>query len=161
MLVTRGHQLGRYAQSAGQPKPQLDERVQRVTGVEVFGAYREGQLLLGAPHDPAQGALAFEADDVVLATGRRACPPVIPNMWLPGVMDARTALIMAHEQAVAPGARVVVVGNGDQTAHANRLRELGVNVVAVKAISELRRVLGRNAVSAALFEQPVACDALV
>lgn len=161
VLVTRGHQLGRYAQSAGQPKPQLDERVQRVTGVEVFGAYREGQLLLGAPHDPAQGAVAFEADDVVLATGRRVCPPVIPNMWLPGVMDARTALIMAQEQAVAPGARVVVVGNGDQTAHANRLRELGVNVVAVKAISELRRVLGRNAVSAALFEQPVACDALV
>ena len=33
----------------------------------------------------------------------------------------------------APGARVVVVGNGDQTAHANRLRELGVNVVAVRA----------------------------
>lgn len=161
VLVTRGHDLGRFAHSAGQPRPVLDARVQRVTGVEVFGAYREGELLLGAPHDPAQGALALEADEVVLATGRRACPPVIPNMWLPGVMDARSALIMAHEQAVAPGSQVVVVGNGDEAALASRLRELGVNVVAVKPVTELRRVIGHHAVTAAMFDQPVTCDALV
>lgn len=161
VLVTRGNRVARFAQSAGQPTPLLDERVQLVTGVEVFGAYREGELLLGAPHDPTLGALALEADEVVLATGRRACPPVIPNIWLPGVMEVRTALIMAHEQAVAPGTRVVVVGNGEQAAVADRLRELGVNVVAHKPIGELRRVMGRNAVTGAVFDQPIACDALV
>jgi len=56
---------------------------------------------------------------------------------------------------------VVVVGNGEQAAVADRLRELGVNVVAHKPIGELRRVMGRNAVTGAVFDQPIACDALV
>ena len=161
VLVTRGERLARYAQAAGQVQPALDERVQLVTGVEVFGAYREGELLLGAPHDPTQGALALEAEQVILASGRRACPPVIPGMWLPGVMDVRTALIMAHEQAVAPGANVVVVGNGDQEAVAKRLRELGVNVVAARPVADLQRVRGHNQVTAAQFAERVACDAVV
>lgn len=161
VLVTRGQSLGRYAQAAGQARPTLDERVQLVTGAEVFGAYREGELLLAAPHDPAQGAFALDADEVILASGRRACPPVIPGMWLPGVMEVRSALIMAHEQAVAPGARVVVVGNGEQEAVAKRLRELGVNIVAARAVADLRRVLGHSQVRAALFAESVACDAVV
>ncbi|MDC6378898.1 2Fe-2S iron-sulfur cluster-binding protein [Pseudomonas graminis] len=161
VLVTRGRGLARYAQSAGQACPPLEKRVQLVTGVEVFGAYREGELLLGAPHDPTQAAVALEAEQVVLATGRRACPPVVPGIWLPGVMDVRTALMMAYEQAVAPGARVVVVGDGEQTDVAARLRELGVNVVTVKAVSELRRVEGRHHVTAAHFARRVPCDALV
>ncbi|MBN2994009.1 (2Fe-2S)-binding protein, partial [Pseudomonas cedrina subsp. fulgida] len=82
-------------------------------------------------------------------------------MWLPGVMDVRTALIMAHEQAVAPGARVVVVGNGDQEAVASRLRALGVNVVAARAVADLRRVRGLRQVRAAVFAESVACDAIV
>ena len=53
VLVTRGHSLARYARAAGHARPTLDERVQLVSGVEVFGAYREGELLLAAPHDPA------------------------------------------------------------------------------------------------------------
>ncbi|MBN2994010.1 FAD-binding protein, partial [Pseudomonas cedrina subsp. fulgida] len=55
VLVTRGQSLARYALAAGQACPPLDERVQLVTGVDVFGAYREGELLLGAPHDPREG----------------------------------------------------------------------------------------------------------
>lgn len=161
VLVTRGHDLARYARAAGLARPVLDERVTLVTGVEVFGAYREGELLLGAPHDPSLGALALEAEEIVLATGRRACPPVVPGMWLPGVMEARTALIMASEQAVAPGERVVVVGNGDQEALARRLRQLGVKVVAVRPLGDLRRVAGRNRVKAAHFAERIACDALV
>jgi len=161
VLVTRGHSLARYAHATGHARPTLDERVQLVSGVEVFGAYREGELLLAAPHDPAQGALALEADEVILASGRRACPPVVPGMWLPGVMDVRTALIMTHEQLVAPGARVVVVGNGDQEAVASRLRELGVTVVAARPVADLRRVMGRSRVTAALFARSVACDAVV
>lgn len=161
VLVTRGQTLARYAQAAGQACPTLDTRVQVVTGAEVFGAYREGELLLAAPHDPAQGALALEADEVILASGRRACPPVVPGMWLPGVMEVRSALIMAHAHAVAPGARVVVVGNGDQEAVARRLRELGVNVVAAQPVADLRRVVGYGQVRAALFAGSVACDAVV
>lgn len=161
VLVTRGQSLARYALAVGQACPPLDERVQLVTGVDVFGAYREGELLLGAPHDPTRGALALEACEVILACGRRASPPVIPGMWLPGVMDVRTALIMAHEQAVAPGARVVVVGNGDQEAVASRLRALGVNVVAARAVADLRRVRGLRQVRAAVFAESVACDAIV
>lgn len=161
LLVTRGPALARYAQAAGRPRPTLDERVRLLVGMEVFGAYRGGELLLAAPHDPSQGALALEADEVILASGRRACPPVIPGMWLPGVMEVRTVLIMAYEQAVAPGSRVVVVGNGDQEAVAKRLRELGVNVVAARPVADLRRVVGHRQVRAALFAESIACDAVV
>ncbi|MCU1735065.1 MULTISPECIES: 2Fe-2S iron-sulfur cluster-binding protein [unclassified Pseudomonas] len=161
LLVTRGQSLARFACAAGVARPVLDPRVRLVTGVEVFGAYREGELLLAAPEDPAQGALALEADEVILASGRRACPPVVPGMWLPGVMEVRTALIMAHQQAVAPGARVVVVGNGDQQAVASRLGELGVNVVAALPVAGLRQVVGHHQVTAALFDEAIPCDALV
>lgn len=161
LLVTRGEQLARYAQACGRPVPLLDERVECLRGVEVFGAYRDGQVLLGAPHDPRQAAVVLEAEQPILATGKRVCPPVVPGMWLPGVMEARAALVMAHAQAVAPGARVVIVGQGDQQALADRLLQLGVKVVAVAAVSSLQRVVGLQAVKGVWLDRFVACDALV
>ncbi|WAH55322.1 2Fe-2S iron-sulfur cluster-binding protein [Pseudomonas silvicola] len=161
LLVTRGARPGSLATAAGLTLPPLSPRVRRLSGVEVAGAYRDGGLLLGVPIDPAQGALALSAEHVVLATGARSCAPLVPGGWLPGVMDARCALTLAHECAVAPGRAVVVVGSGDELAVAQRLRELGVTVVAVRSLSRLRRVIGRQRVRQVQFEDTLKCDALV
>lgn len=161
LLVSRGDRPARLAQACGQREPQLSPKVRTLFGVEVFGAYRDGDLLLGAPHDPAAGAVAMSAAHVLLATGSRSCPPLVPGAWLPGVMDARCALNLAHDCAVAPGRAVVVAGNGDENRVAERLRQLGVTVVAVKSLGSLRRIVGRHRVEKAEFSEPIICDALV
>lgn len=161
LLVSRGDYPGRLSESAGQRAPQVSFKVRTLFGVEMFGAYRHGDLLLGAPINPAEGAVAVSAEQVVLATGSRSCPPLVPGAWLPGVMDARCALILAYDCAVAPGRAVVVTGNGDEGHVAERLRQLGVNVVAVKSLSSLRRILGHQRVERAEFAEPIVCDALV
>ncbi|WP_082377907.1 2Fe-2S iron-sulfur cluster-binding protein [Pseudomonas sp. RIT-PI-q] len=161
LIVSRGERLGRYARARGKALPSLDKRVETLVGIEVFGAYRSGGILLGAPNDPTKGAVVLEAKEVLLATGQRSCPPVVPGMWLPGTMDARAALLMAKDQAVAPGLRVVVTGSGEQTSVAQMLRQLGVNVVAVEPVESLRRVLGHNSVSGALFDRRIDCDSIV
>jgi hypothetical protein len=161
LLVSRGDRPARLAQSAGKPEPQLSYKVRTLFGVEVFGAYRGGDLLLGAPHDPAGGAVAMSAGHVLLATGSRSCPPLVPGAWLPGVMDARCALNLAHDCAVAPGRAVVVAGNGEENRVAERLRQLGVTVVAVKSLSGLRCIVGHQRVERAEFGESIVCDALV
>jgi sarcosine oxidase subunit alpha len=161
VLVTRGEKPARYATSSGNSQITLDIRVQTLFGVEVFGAYREGSLLLGAHHDSSKGAIVFEGDEILLATGRRAVPPVVPGIWLPGSMDARTAILMARDQAVAPGTRVVVLGSGQQHLVAERLRKLGVNVVTAEPIGNLRRVLGRKEVRGVVLDRNIRCDCLV
>jgi sarcosine oxidase subunit alpha len=56
---------------------------------------------------------------------------------------------------------VVVVGNGEENVVAQRLRQLGVTVVAVKRLAALRRVIGAQRVEKVEFDDIVACDALV
>jgi len=161
LLVSRGTHPGRSLVAAGLTVPRLSAKVRTLFAVEVFGAYRGGDLLLAAPVDPSQGAVALSAEQVVLATGSRSCPPLVPGAWLPGVMDARCALELAYACAVAPGKAVAVVGNGEENAVAQRLRQLGVTVVAVKNIAALRRVIGAQRVEKVEFEHTIVCDALV
>ncbi|SDI51684.1 2Fe-2S iron-sulfur cluster-binding protein [Pseudomonas panipatensis] len=161
LLVSRGKAAGGLARHAGVDVPGLDPRVECLFGVDVFGAYREGQLLLAAPLDGSDGALALEAGEVILATGRRPVPPLVPGTWLPGVMDARTALALAADRRIAPGASVAVLGTGEQDALAQRLRALGVNVVRVAPLERLQRISGFNCVRGIELEGKCACDAVV
>jgi sarcosine oxidase subunit alpha len=161
LLVSRGAGPAQSLVAAGQPAPTLSAKVRVLYELEVFGAYREGELLLGAPIDPSKGAVALRAAQVVLATGSRSCPPLVPGAWLPGVMEARCALNLAFNCAIAPGNAVVVVGNGEENVVAQRLRQLGVTVVAVKRLAALRRVIGAQRVEKVEFDDIVACDALV
>lgn len=161
LLVSRGEMAGGLARHAGVDAPGLDPRVECLFGVDVFGAYREGRLLLAAPLDGSQGALALEADEVILATGRRPVPPLVPGAWLPGVMDARTALALAAGRRIAPGTAVAVLGTGEQDALAERLQALGVNVVVVAQMERLQRIRGFNRVRGVELDSRCACDAVV
>jgi bacterioferritin-associated ferredoxin len=159
VLVTRGAGLAQTAIAFGEPAPALDPRVDLRLGHEACAAYRGGQVLVAAPL--ADGpALAIDSRELVLATGKRSLPPLVPGNALPGVLEATTAL---HLAARAPAALspALVVGTGLQERVAGRLRLLGVTVAGVAPLSALRAVRGRGAVAAAMLDRPVACRSVV
>ncbi len=159
-LLSRGLKPGAFAAAWGAPLPPLPEGVRVVPNCVAFGLYRAGRLLLAAPRDGGP-ALAIEAERVVLATGRRSVPPLVPGADLPGVLDLATALNLAHDQGIAPGRRVVVIGRGDLGPVARRLADLGVDVVATVPVDRVRRIVGWNAVRAVVADRRIACDAVV
>lgn len=126
---------------------------------EAFGVYRGGRLIGVAPLDPSRPAIVIETAELVLATGRRSCPPVVPGNDLPGVMDAPTAIRLA-ERDVDLG-RLVVLGTGAEADVADQLRDAGQGIVATGAMRSLERIVGRGQVTAADIGRRVACDTLV
>ncbi|MBX6323394.1 MAG: (2Fe-2S)-binding protein, partial [Rhodospirillaceae bacterium] len=130
-------------------------------GMELFGCYREGRLLVAAPHDHEAGAVAFDAGRVVIATGRRSIPPLVPGSHVPGVMDAHAAFELAAGCGVMPGRAIAVVGTGAEGLIAERLRAFGAEVVHVGPVTALRRIVGRARVRAIDVGRMVRCDAVV
>jgi sarcosine oxidase subunit alpha len=118
-------------------------------------------LAAGASSRHDQAAVVFDTKRVVLATGRRSIPPLVPGSHVPGVLDAYAAMALSVDYGVAPGRAVVVVGTGERELVARRLRELGVNVILDRPVAGLRRINGRRGVESVVFETTVACDALV
>jgi NADPH-dependent 2,4-dienoyl-CoA reductase/sulfur reductase-like enzyme/bacterioferritin-associated ferredoxin len=161
MLISRGTTPGHSAARMVAPVPELDHRVDVRGGLEAFGIYRDGAFVAAAPLDGRTGALVVEPKRIVLATGRRSCPPLLSGADLPGVMDAPTALALAVDCGVAPGTQVAVIGTGAETEVAQRLRDLGVNVVATAPAASLRRITGRNVVTGIETDRLISCDTLV
>ena len=161
VLVTRGHVPGAQATAWGAALAPLDGGVTVLAAHEACGLYDRGRHLLCAPHDPRMPAVVVAALEVVLTTGRRSVPPLVAGADLPGVMDAATALALAHRHGVAPGARVAVIGNGMEDALATRLETLGVTVVASLPAANLRRIVGRNAVRGIDAGGHTPCDCVI
>jgi bacterioferritin-associated ferredoxin len=161
LLVSRGRPPGANARAMGATLPDLPPAVRVVAAAEAFGLYRHGMLLGIAPFD-GSAAMLVEAKDIVLAIGRRSCPPLVPGIDLPGVLDLHTALTLAHDHGVAPGHSVLLVGTGDLDPVAARFAMLGVRIVEVAAADKLERVLGSNEVTGAVLRgRRIACDAVV
>jgi NADPH-dependent 2,4-dienoyl-CoA reductase/sulfur reductase-like enzyme/bacterioferritin-associated ferredoxin len=161
LLVTRGDSCARFARMMEAPAPALDPRVECLTGMEAFGLYRRGRFVACAPLRHDGGAAVIEAARVVLATGQRSCPPLVPGNNLPGVLDAHAALTLASAHGVAPGRAVFVVGTGAEAQVAERLRALGVTVVGTAPVRMLRRIQGRREVTGVETDRFVACDCAV
>ncbi|MCP8894728.1 (2Fe-2S)-binding protein [Shinella daejeonensis] len=160
-LVTRGESLARFASAAGTAIEPLDPKVRLFTGMELFGVYREGALMVAAPHDNRRGAVVFDPRTAVLATGRRSIPPLVPGSHLPGVLDAHAAFQLTAVHGVMPGRRVAVVGTGAEKALADRLAALGVTVVHRGPVEELVEIRGRRRVSAIRAGTEIGCDAVI
>jgi len=163
LLVSRGPCPGRSVAAAGGVPVTISPQVRTLWGVEVFGAYRNGTLLLGAPPNSRAGAVVIRAPSVVLATGKRSLPPLVPGAWLPGVLDGHTAMDLAFTYGVAPGKNVVVVGDGQAQVVADRLATLGVKVIGVYPLRQLRKIIGHSEIRAVeTFDfGRLNCDALV
>ena len=160
-LACRGFQPGRFAEALGVPLTALDPRVRLFAGLEIFGLYRDGALAAAAPNDPDEGAVIFEPGRILLATGKRSIPPLVPGSHLPGVLDAPVALSLAHDHGVAPGRAVAVVGTGAERGIAERLAKLGVEIVHVGPVAALKRIGGYGGVTSIETDRPIVCDALV
>jgi len=161
-LVSRGEQPARFARAMSVMVPALDPRVQWLGGMELCGVYRQGRLLVAAPHDAARGAVIFAPRRVVFATGRRSMPPLVSGNDLPGVLDAHAALELALVHGVLPGLRIAVVGTGAQDVVSARLCELGGAVVYNGPVTALTAIKGRNRVGAVVCAgREIICDTLV
>ena len=161
VLVTRGNRHGETASALGIVLPPLDPEVTLLASHVVTGVYRAGRVVLAAPLDPGQSATILVCRRLVLAHGKRSCPPLVPGHDLPGVIDAHSAISLARTLGPALGA-TVIVGTGKRDNLANALRRHRVDVVACGAVSDLARVEGRNRVTAVLLNgQRVICRTLV
>jgi len=105
--------------------------------------------------------VVIETPRIVLATGQRSCPPLVPGNDLPGVLDSHTAMMLACDHAVAPGRAVFVIGTGAELMVVTRLRALGVNVVGSSPAGAVRRIAGRRGVTAVETNHRTACDSVV
>jgi sarcosine oxidase subunit alpha len=161
VLVTRGHKPGETASELGVMSPALDPEVTLLANHVATGVYRGGRVVLAVPPDPSQSATVLVCRRLVLAHGKRSCPPLVPGHDLPGVLDAHSALSLARTLGPALGA-TVIVGTGKKDPLADALRRHGVDIVACGAVSDLVRVGGRNRVTAVLLNgQRIACRTLV
>jgi bacterioferritin-associated ferredoxin len=98
----------------------------------------------------------------VLATGVRSTPPLVPGIALPGVLDAATALELAHRHGLPPGRRTLVIGTPRGATVAGRLSALGCPVVDFLDVASVTRIEGRGGVSGVIAgHRRIACDAVV
>ena len=161
LLVSRGREPGATAKAAGATLASLPSSVRTIAAAEAFALYRHGTLLGIAPFN-GSAALLVDAKRIVLATGRRSCPPIVPGIDLPGVLDLRSALALAHDHGVAPGHSVLLIGTGDLAPIAKRFAELGVRIVETAPAADLERVVGGNEVTGAVIAgRTIVCDAVV
>ena len=161
VLITRGAGPGTFAARCGAGPLQRPPSCTVLAGQEAFALYRQGRLVAAAPVDGGP-AVVIQARRVVLATGRRSCPPLIPGADLPGVLDLHAALTLVCDHAVAPGRRVAVIGAGDETKAAQRLGELGVTLGVVLDAHQVTRIVGRSGVAGIEAEgRRHTCDAVI
>ena len=161
VLVSRHAEPGGLARETGVALTPLPDTVTVLAAHDVFALYEGATQVACAPRDGAEGATLIDTRHVVLATGRRSCPPLVPGADLPGVLDWHTALALAQDHAVAPGARVAVVGSGIETDAAGLLGRLGVEIVHAGPVADLRRIFGGREVAGIELERAVICDAVV
>ncbi|TKD49963.1 FAD-dependent oxidoreductase [Sphingomonas baiyangensis] len=97
-------------------------------GAAIWSAQPDGEVRLA--HEGAQHVV--RARHVIVATGAYERPHMVPGWTLPGVMTTGAAQTLLRAYQVAPGARVLVAGNGPLNLQvARELLRAGVEVVAV------------------------------
>jgi len=161
ILVSRGSPPGAFATAMGATLPSLSPSLRVIAGSEAFALYRGAALVACAPRSGGAATL-IDAKRVVLATGRRSVPPLVPNIDLPGVLDIHAALQLVQGGGVTPGERTVLVGTGDLDAIVDRLRNLGLNIVAAAPAASLKRVVGFSSIRAVDIDASrLGCDSLI
>lgn len=109
------------------------DRIEVLSGTSVLGVWGGREVLLSS----GGGSGIIRAERLVLASGAYDRPVPFPGWTLPGVMTAGGVQTLLKTMQVRPGRRALVAGTGPLLAGvANRLREVGVEVVAVLEAGE-------------------------
>ena len=159
VLISRGSTPGAFAQAMGAALPEIPPAVRVLAGFEAAAIYRGGRLLVAAPYDGGPTKL-IEPGKIVLATGRRSIPPLVPGADLPSVLDLPTAVRLLHR---CPLGSVCLIGTGDLKPIATQLGALGANIVMATEASAVCAIQGRQQVHAVLLNngKQIICDAVV
>jgi len=161
VLVFRGPQPGRFATDLLGDLEPIHAAITLLPGHEVFGIYRQGALVAAAPTE-AGPAVAIHCSELVLATGKRSRPPLVPGNLLPGVIDAHAALMMSARPNMAKAfGRTILVGTDRRDDIAQLLRGRGIDVITTAAAAELRAIIGKNSVQAADLGKTLPCETIV
>ncbi len=116
---------------------ELIERVKRagatvLQGVQIWAAFGRGELLA----TDAETAYTLRPDRLVLATGAYERGVPLPGWTLPGFLTTGAAQTLLRSYGVAPGARVLVSGNGPLNVQvAAELVRAGATVVALAELA--------------------------
>jgi sarcosine oxidase subunit alpha len=88
------------------------------TGAVALGLWRDANHLFApiVQRGGAERIRLVRASRVVIASGTWAQPPVFTSNDLPGIHAARALTVALAEDGVVPGARAVVLGQGDEAA---------------------------------------------
>ena len=130
-------------------------------GASVLGLWHDGgaPLALLAEGGRAARVRLVRAPRVVLCNGGHPQPPAIPGGDRPAVLAARGLLALLAEHGVVPGARVAVVGAGEEARRVSERLAAAGTPVEIAASIEGGRILGRARVRAlALPGRLIACD---
>jgi sarcosine oxidase subunit alpha len=160
-LVSRSREPGEFAAAMGSPLPELNPTIKLLAEHEANGVYRNGTVVLAAPKSPHKPPTVLLCKRLILSTGRRSVPPLVPGHDLPGVLEARLAVGWASALGAELGP-AVVVGTGAQDDIGRVLAANGVNVAAIGSVTDLSRIEGRRAVRAAkLNGATIRCRSLI
>jgi sarcosine oxidase, subunit alpha len=146
-LVSRSRVPGSFAAAMGVPVPELHPMIKLLAEHEANGVYRDGTVVLATPKTPDKPPTILLCKRLILSTGRRSIPPLIPGHDLPGVLDAKLALQWASALGTELGP-AVVVGTGAQNDVGRALATNGVDIAAIGSVKDLSRIQGRRAVRA-------------
>jgi sarcosine oxidase subunit alpha len=150
----------------GDPPPRWAEEVAGVVrraggalelGATAAGFWRDGGPVVGVLAEGGRLRLV-RAHRLVIAAGAHPQPPAFEDSDLPGVLAARGLVAALAEHGVVPGARAVVVGDGDEAeAVVARLAAAGMEVARADAP---RAAHGRRRVAALVLGdgRRLACD---
>ena len=160
-LVSRSRRPGSFASALGTALPVLNPGVRLLVEYDAIGIYREGAVVVAAPHDVLKAPQVIATRRVVLAVGRRSIPPLVSGHDLPGVLEARLALRWAPALRSALGP-AIVVGTGAEIQVARALSASGVRIAATAGVEDLNHIEGRRAVEGVwLRGSKITCRTLV
>ena len=107
---------------------EIAEHIEVLNSTSVLGIWKNHEVLWGS--EGASGVI--NADQLIIASGAYERPVPFPGWTLPGVMTAGGVKSFIKTMHVKPGLRAVVSGAGPLIiSTANRLHEIGVEVIAV------------------------------
>ena len=140
----------------------LPKNVTLLRNHDVYGIFDNARLVAAAPNTPFEPAILIEPKQIVFAIGTRSVPPLICGAPLPGVLEARMALELAELYGVPPGQRTVVIGTPRGHSVAERLAELGCNIVDFIDVNAVDQIEGTRSVKALVVSgHRIPCDAVV
>lgn len=107
---------------------EVADRVEVLSGTSVLGLWGGREVMWAS--DGTSGTI--QAERLIIAAGASERPVPFPGWTLPGVMTAGGVQTLIKTMRVRPGRRAIVAGTGPLILSvANRLHEIGVEVVAV------------------------------